>query len=317
MKVTEALEAAREPLISYEIIPPKRGGSVDDVLSVVEALVRFDPPFIDVTSHAAQVYYEELPDGTARRHVRRKRPGTIGLCAAIKHRFGVEPVPHLLCSGFTREETEDALIELRYLGVQNVMALRGDEGTAEKPTSPDRSRNTCATDLVGQITDMNRGRYLEDLLDARPAEFCIGVAGYPEKHFAAVNRARDIAELKRKVEAGADYVVTQMFFDNAHYFRFVEDCRAAGIHVPIIPGLKILTTASHLTNLPRTFHIDVPEPLADEVSEAPQHAREIGIRWAIRQSEELLEAGVPCLHFYILQTAAAVTEVVETLRKTA
>lgn len=317
MRITDVIAAARDPLISYEIIPPKRGGSVDDVLGVVEALARFDPPFIDVTSHAAQIYYEELPDGTVRRRVRRKRPGTIGLCAAIKHRFNIEPVPHLLCSGFSREETEDALIELRYLGVQNVMALRGDEGTADKPAAPDRSRNLCATDLVAQITDMNRGRYLEDLLDARPAEFCVGVAGYPEKHFAAVNRARDIAELKRKVDAGAEYVVTQMFFDNAHYFRFVDDCRAAGIDVPIIPGLKILTTANHLTTLPRTFHIDVPEDLAAEVIASPGHAREIGVRWAIRQSEELLGAGIPYLHFYILQSPAAVAQVVEALRKTA
>ncbi len=164
---------------------------------------------------------------------------------------------------------------------------------------------------------MNRGRYLEDLLDARPAEFCVGVAGYPEKHFAAVNRARDIAELKRKVDAGAEYVVTQMFFDNAHYFRFVDDCRAAGIDVPIIPGLKILTTANHLTTLPRTFHIDVPEDLAAEVIASPGHAREIGVRWAIRQSEELLGAGIPYLHFYILQSPAAVAQVVEALRKTA
>lgn len=316
MKITEAIAQATSPLISYEIIPPKRGGSAEAALAVVDDLARFDPPFIDVTSHAAQVYYETLPDGAIRRSVRRKRPGTIGLCAAIKARHGIEAVPHLLCAGFTREETEDALIELRYLGVENVMALRGDE-VPDKPVPSDRSVNTCAADLVAQIDDMNEGRYLEDLLDAAPTDFCIGVAGYPEKHFAATNRERDIAELKRKVDAGAHYVVTQMFFDNAHYRTFVADCRAAGIDVPIVPGLKILTTAKHLTTLPSSFHIDLPEELAGEVAEAPEHAREIGIRWAIRQSEELLSDGIPLLHFYIMQNAATVSRVVEALRKMA
>ena len=316
MKITEAIETATAPLISYEIIPPKRGGSAEDALAIIDDLARFDPPFIDVTSHAAQVYYETLSDGAIRRSVRRKRPGTIGLCAAIKARYGIEAVPHLLCAGFTREETEDALIELRYLGVENVLALRGDE-VPDKPVPADRSVNTCAADLVAQVADMNRGRYLEDLLDAAPTDFCIGVAGYPEKHFAAPNRARDIAELKRKVDAGAQYVVTQMFFDNAHYRTFVDDCRAAGIDVPIVPGLKILTTAKHLTTLPSIFHVELPEALAGEVAEAPQHAREIGIRWAIRQSEELLSDGAPLLHFYIMQNAATVTPVVEALRKMA
>ena len=316
MKIPEAIECAAVPLVSYEIIPPKRGGSAEETLAVVGELARFDPPFIDVTSHAAQAYYEELPDGTIKRLVRRKRPGTIGLCAAIKARYGVEAVPHLLCAGFTREETEDALVELSYLGVENVMALRGDD-VIEKPVPSDRSVNRCAADLVAQIADMNRGRYLEDLLDARPTDFCVGVAGYPEKHFAAANRARDIAELKRKVNAGAEYVVTQMFFDNAHYWTFVADCRAAGIEVPIIPGLKILTTAAHLTSLPRAFHIDLPEELADEISASPQHAREIGIRWTIRQSEDLMSGGAPMLHYYIMQSAAAVSTVVEALRKMA
>ena len=317
MKVVEYLARARDPLISYEVIPPKRGGSVEDVLSVVADLMRFEPPFVDVTSHAAHVYYEELPDGTARRHVRRKRPGTIGLCAALQARFGVDAVPHLLCSGFTREETEDALIELHYLGIRNVMALRGDEGAYEKPVAPDRSRNACATDLVGQVMEMNRGQYLETLLDAAPTDFCVGVAAYPEKHFAAPNLARDVAELKRKVAAGAEYVVTQMFFDNRHYFAFVEQCRAAGVTVPIIPGLKILTSAAQLTALPRTFHVEIPEALADEVEASPEHVREIGVQWAVRQSEDLLAAGVPCLHFYIMQSAATVTKVVTALRKMA
>lgn len=315
--LAEALEQARDPLISYEIIPPRRGTSMEDVMRVVDDLVRFKPPFIDVTSHAAQAYFEELPDGTVRRRVRRKRPGTLGLCATIQARYGIAAVPHLLCAGFTREETEDALIELHYLGIQNVMALRGDEHGEPRPISPDRSRNETAADLVRQIAAMNEGHYLEDLLDARGTNFCIGVAGYPEKHVAAPNRAWDLAELKRKVDAGAHYVVTQMFFDNRHYFQFVDECRAAGITVPIVPGLKVLTTEKHLTSLPKSFFLDMPEALVDEVRAAPEHAREIGIRWAIRQGEELLGAGVPYLHFYILQSAAAVSRVVEGLRRMA
>lgn len=317
IRIDETLANARNPTISYEIIPPKRGTSMEDVMRVVDDLVRFEPPFIDVTSHAAQAYYEELPDGSIRRRVRRKRPGTLGLCATIQARYGIAAVPHLLCAGFTREETEDALIELHYLGVHNLMALRGDEHGDPRPVSPERSRNASAADLVRQIAEMNAGQYLEDLLDARGTDFCVGVAGYPEKHIAAPNRAWDIAELKRKVDAGAHYIVTQMFFDNRHYFRFVDDCRAAGITVPIVPGLKVLTSANHLTSLPKSFFLDMPEELVGEVQASPQHAREIGIRWATRQGEELLGAGVPYLHFYILQSAVAISRVVESLRKTA
>ncbi len=318
MKITEQIERATSPLISYEIIPPKRGGAVEDVLAAVEALMPFEPPFIDVTSHAAQVYFDELPDGTLRRHVKRKRPGTIGLCAAIQGRFGVQAVPHLLCSGFTREETEDALIELNYLGIRNVMALRGDDAEYQKPQRADRTRNACAADLVAQMSAMNDGRYLEDLLDAAPTDFCIGVAGYPEKHFASPNLSRDVQSLKQKIDAGAHYVVTQMFFDTRHYFSFVERCHVAGIEVPIIPGIKILTSRKQLASLPRNFHVEIPEALAAEVDAAPDaHVREIGIRWAIRQSEELLDAGVPALHFYIMQNAGTVIPVVEALRKMA
>ncbi len=318
MKVIEFLEKATEPLISYEIIPPKRGGSLQQILEIVEALAPFRPPFIDVTSHAAEAIYEELPDGTIRRKVKRKRPGTLGICAAIKYRYGIESVPHLLCKGFTREETEDALIELHYLGIQNVMALRGDDKGFEKPLPPDRSRNEYAVDLVRQITAMNQGHYLEELLDATPTDFCIGVAGYPEKHFEAPNLTRDIQYLKEKVDAGAHYIVTQMFFDNRHYFSFVEKCRKVGITVPIIPGLKILTSRRQLTTIPRHFHVDIPEELTAAVeSVPPEHASEVGIEWAIRQSEELLQAGVPALHFYVMQSPRHVIRVVEALQKLA
>ena len=318
MKVVEQLERAANPLISYEIIPPKRGGSVRQIFQIVEDLMPFEPPFIDVTSHSAQIYYEEMPDGTLRRHVKRKRPGTIGLCAAIKGRFGVETVPHLLCNGFTREETEDALIELNYLGIQNVMALRGDDIGFQKPIGPTRSCNHYAVDLVRQINDMNRGKYLEDLIDAEPVDFCIGVAGYPERHFEAPNLTRDVLNLKRKVDAGAHYVVTQMFFDNEQYFTFVERCREVGITVPIIPGLKVLTNKRHLQSLPANFHVGVPEALAAEVEAArPEQVIDIGVEWAVRQSEELMSAGVPCVHFYIMSSADVVKRVVEPLRKLA
>jgi methylenetetrahydrofolate reductase (NADPH) len=318
MKIIEQLDRATEPLVSFEIIPPTRGGSGKQIFGLVEDLMRFEPPFIDVTSHSAQVYYEELADGAWRRCVKRKRPGTIGLCAAIKGRFGVESVPHLLCNGFTREETEDALIELNYLGIQNVMALRGDENDYKKPVRDGRSCNRYAEELVKQIGSMNQGQYLEKLIDAAPTDFCIGVAGYPEKHFEAPNLTWDILNLKRKIDAGAHYIVTQMFFNNAHYFSFVERCRAVGITVPIIPGLKIITSQAQLQSLPRNFFLEMPEPLAAEIEAAkPEHVSEIGVEWTLRQSEELMSAGVPCVHFYIMQTAKHVTRVVEALRKMA
>ncbi len=318
MKVIEILEQASGPLFSYEIIPPRRGSSLAEVLAVVEELMPFEPPFIDVTSHAAEVEYEQLPDGTLKPRIKRKRPGTIGICAAIKSRFGVETVPHLLCRGFTREETEDALIELHYLGIQNVMALRGDAPSYQKPIPPDRTVNEYAVDLVRQIANMNRGIYLEPLEDAVPTDFCIGVAGYPEKHCEAPNLTWDLLNLKRKIEAGAHYITTQMFFDNRHYFRFVERCREMGIEVPIIPGLKILTSKRQLQLLPSRFHVEIPEELVAEVEAAkPEHVPEIGIAWARQQAEELLEAGVPCIHFYIMLRADYVREVVAYLRKIA
>ncbi|PSQ75794.1 MAG: methylenetetrahydrofolate reductase [NAD(P)H] [Bacteroidetes bacterium QH_7_62_13] len=318
MKVTEHLDQAPEPLISYEIIPPKRGGSAEQILRVVEELMPYDPPFIDVTSHSAEVNYEKQDDGTWKRRVKRKRPGTIGLCAAIEARFDIDTVPHLLCRGFTREETEDALIELSYLGIDNVLAIRGDDTGYEKPAQGDRSRNEHAVDLVRQIDDMNRGEYLEDLIDAESTDFCIGVGGYPETHFEAPNLTWDIMRTKQKVEAGADYIVTQMFFDNEYFFDFVEQCRDVGIEVPIIPGIKILKRKRHLRSLPKYFHTEIPEELAAEVDAAdPDDVEDIGVEWAIRQTRELMDAGVPCLHFYIMSSAKTVKKVVEPLHEMA
>ena len=318
MKVIEHLERASNPLISYEIIPPKRGGSAEQMLSVVDELMPFNPPFIDVTSHSAEVSYKQMPDGSWKRCVKRKRPGTLGLCAAIEARFGIDTVPHLLCQGFTREETEDALIELNYLGIDNVLAIRGDDKGYDKPVPENRSTNEYAIDLVRQISAMNHGEYLEDLMDAAPTDFCVGVGGYPEKHFEAPNLAWDIMHLKEKVDAGAHYVVTQMFFDNEMYFDFLERCRDVGIDVPIIPGLKIISSKRHLRTLPKYFHTDIPEELAAEIEAAdPQHVEDVGVEWARRQTEELLSADVPCVHFYIMSSADTVTRVVEPLREMA
>ena len=316
MKVTEHYAQADGPLLSYEIIPPQRGSSVAQVLEIVEALAPYRPPFIDVTSHSAEAFYEEMPDGSLRRHVKRKRPGTLGLCAAIQHRFGVDAVPHVLCRGFTQEETEDALIELNYLGIHNVLAVRGDDTDVVKPERPGRQHNAYARDLVAQIKGMNEGRYLADLLDAAHTDFCVGVGGYPEKHVDAPNKTWDVLHLKRKVDAGADYVVTQMFFDNRHYTDFVARCREVGIDVPIVPGLKILTRKAHLQTLPRTFHTEIPEALAAEVEEArDEHVADVGVEWTRRQSEELMDAGAPGIHYYIMSTAKHVVKVAEPLQK--
>jgi methylenetetrahydrofolate reductase (NADPH) len=317
MKVTERLESADEPLISYEIIPPKRGGSAEQIMGVVEELMPYDPAFIDMTSHAAEVEYVESGDGTWRRRVTRKRPGTIGLCAAIEARYGVDTVPHLLCKGFTREESEDALIELNYLGVDNVMALTGDDPGYKKDIAPSRSRNEYAVELVEQINDMNQGTYLDELADTAPTDFCVGVGGYPEKHIEAPNLTWDVLRLKRKVDAGADYITTQMFFDNDAYFEFVEQCRDVGITVPIIPGMKILSKKRHLQFLPSFFHLSIPEALAAEVEAADdkEEVEQIGVEWAIQQAEELMDAGAPAVHFYIMSSARLAKRVVEPLRE--
>lgn len=314
MKVTEHLDRASGPLISFEIIPPLRGGNVQDLLALIEDLIRYRPPFIDITSHPAEVIYEETAQGFQRR-VKRKRPGTLGVCALIQNQWGVDAVPHILCRGFTREETEDFLIELRYLRIDNVLAVRGDDSGYEKPLQFGRSANLYAVDLVRQIADMNRGKYLEeDLLDAEPSDFSIGVGGYPEKHFEAPNLLTDVRRTKEKVDAGADYVVSQMFFDNPAFFRWVEVCREEGIEVPLIPGIKILTSRKQLTSVPRVFHVDIPEALSLEVEKAPaERAEDVGVEWALEQTRELLDRGVPAIHFYVMQSSRAIQKLLAKL----
>lgn len=316
MKVIEHYDKATEPLISFEIIPPKRGGAVQSVFESLDRVVeKVKPPFIDVTYHAAEAHIEEQKDGTLKRVIRRKRPGTIGLCAAILHRYDIDPVPHLICEGFTKEESEDALIELNYLGIHNVLAIRGDNTGSQTTLNMNGTANKFAIDLVKQIKSMNSGEYLEDLISAEPTNFCVGVAGYPEKHFEAPNLDWDVKRLKQKVDAGADYVVTQMFFDNTAYFTFVDKCRKAGIEVPIVPGLKILTKSNHLKTLPRNFYLNIPDVMADEIAANEKDAGKIGIEWAKQQSLELMEAGVPGLHYYIMGSPDPALEVIDFLRK--
>jgi methylenetetrahydrofolate reductase (NADPH) len=315
MKVIEHFERADEPLISFEIIPPLRGGNLATLLALIEDLARFDPPFIDITSHAAQVSYDETASGIERR-VKRKRPGTLGLCALIQNKYRIDAVPHVLCIGFTREETEDFMIELRYLGIDHVLAIRGDDSGYQKPLQHGRTANPFALDLVEQILAMNEGRYLEaGLLDSQVSNFCVGVAGYPEKHFEAPNFDTDLRVAKAKIDAGADYIVTQMFFDNRHYFRYVERCRKAGIEVPIIPGIKILTTHQHLHSLPRNFFCEIPSALADEAAAAPKgKVSKVGVEWGVQQAQELIDGGAPAIHFYVMANAKSVTRVVEQLK---
>jgi methylenetetrahydrofolate reductase (NADPH) len=305
MRVTDHLARASKPLISFEIIPPKRGGDLKSLLALIDDLALHKPPFIDITSHAAEMSYIETPTGIERR-VKRKRPGTLGVCALIQNKYGIDAVPHVLCQGFTQEETEDFLIELRYLGIDNVLALRGDDAGFRKPLPHGRRVNNYACDLIAQIADMNRGRYLDEQPDADPSNFCIGAAGYPEKHFEAPNLASEIRRVKEKVDAGAEYIVTQMFFDNRHYFSFVQGCREAGVEVPIIPGLKVLTTKRQLSAIPRTFHCEIPTALADEIESAkPEHVKQVGVAWTAQQSQELLDRGAPSLHYYAINGVLA------------
>jgi len=312
MKVIEHLANATRPLVSVEIIPPRRGGDVQRIYDAVASIMPFDPPFIDITSHAGEAVWDELPDGTWRRRVTRKAPGTFGLCAAIKHRFGVDPVPHVLANGFTREETEDALIELNYLGIENVLLIRGDGDP--RPPVDGRSVNQTGLDLVRQVSAMNRGVYLEELLEATATDFCIGVAAYPEKHVEAPNLERDIAVLLEKQRAGADYAVTQIFYDNEVYFRFLKACRDAGVTIPIVPGLKILTRPEQLRIVPKHFGVTVPEPLVAEVTAVPpERAVDVGIGWALEQTRELFERGVPSVHFYVMQNTRPLVRLLEQL----
>lgn len=316
MKVIEHLDKAKNTLISFEIIPPKRGGNIKQLSQVLEDIVKYNPPFIDITSHAAEVIFEETATGGMQMKIKRKRPGTLGICALIQNKYNIDAVPHVLCTGFTREETEDFLIELHYLGIDNVLAIRGDDSEYKKPLKFGRSINEYAVDLISQINSINKGKYLEEgLLDAQPMNFCIGTSGYPEKHFEAPNLITDIKQAKAKIDAGASYIVTQMFYNNKSYFEYVDLCRKEGIKAPILPGLKIITSKAHVKSLPKNFYIDIPQELAAEIEEAkPEHVLEIGVNWTAKQVEELLNKNVPAIHFYIMQSSTPIKMLMNKLK---
>lgn len=302
MKVIDHINNANgKTLFSFEIIPPQKGSSIQELYDNIDPLMEFKPPFIDVTTSREEFVYKDKGNGLLERRITRMRPGTVGICAAIQHKYKVDTVPHVLCGGFSREETEYLLVDCQYLGIDNVMALRGDAMKGEKYFEPSKGGHTYATDLVKQIKDLNKGKYLHEVIEtSNSSDFCIGVAGYPEKHIEAPSMNYDIKWLKQKVDAGADYIVTQMFFDNQKYFEFVDKARVAGINVPIIPGIKPIATKRHLQLLPQVFKIDLPEDLIDAVSDCKnnEEVRQVGVEWAITQSRELLDAKVPVLHYY-------------------
>ena len=317
MKVTDHLIAAKgKPLVSFEVLPPLKGGSMSDIFKTLDPLMEFKPPFIDVTYHREEFVYKQRPSGYYEKTAIRKRPGTIGICTALKHHYGLDTVPHLICGGFTKEDTENALIDMNFLNIQNVLALRGDGRKFDGKFVPEEGGHHYAIDLVKQMVDMNGGMYLDESIEnGANTDFCIGVAGYPEKHFESPNYKLDIQMLKNKIDAGADYIVTQMFFDNKSYFKFVEDCRAIGINVPIIPGIKPITRASQLVSIPRVFYINLPDDLVDAVTAAKTKdaVKQVGIEWSITQCKELIEQGAPCLHFYTMGDAMTIHRIISNI----
>ncbi|MEY2792192.1 MAG: Methylenetetrahydrofolate reductase [Bacteroidota bacterium] len=314
-KITEYFKQANgKTLFSIEIIPPMKGQNFGELMGHLESLMEFNPPFIEVTYHREE-YITKEENGIVKRIPVRKRPGTLGICAAIMHQFKVEAVPHVICGGFTQEETEDFLIDLHYLGIENILALRGDHEKGQDAFIAKEGGHAFANELVAQINQMNQGKLLYEETESFPTNFCVGVAGYPEKHYEALSLDTDLQFLKKKVDAGADYIVTQMFFDNQYYFDFVDKCRAIGINVPIIPGLKPLSTAKQLQILPEIFYLDIPQVMKDEVLKCStsDQIKQVGIEWTIQQGKELIKAGVPALHFYTMSKSDSVKAIAKSL----
>jgi methylenetetrahydrofolate reductase (NADPH) len=314
MTVIEIINNSKKPLFTFELLPPLKGHSIERTYTAIDRLVEFEPAYINFTSHRNETIFKERADGLLEKKVVRLRPGTIALAAAVKYKYNITVVPHILCGGFTKEETENVLIEMRFLGIDDVLALRGDPQKGSRSFIPEKNGHSHTTDLVNQIMDMNRGKYLEDNLEnADPTNFCIGVAGYPEKHFEAPNKHVDLENLKKKVDAGASYIVTQMFFDNNKFCRFRDECRKIGITVPIIPGIKPISALHDIKLLPQTFHIDLPNDLFSAVSKCKTdaEAREAGIEWAVMQSKELLKLGVPGIHYYTLGRSDNIARIVK------
>lgn len=315
-KVTDHIKSSKQTLFSFEILPPLKGESIQNIYDAIDPLMEFKPPFIEVTYHREEFIYKKLANGSLEKRATRKRPGTVGICAAIMHKYKIDAVPHIICGGFNKEETENALIDLNFLGIDNVLVLRGDAIKSEGTFKPEKDGHAFASELLAQVSNMNKGIYFdEELQNPTPSNFCIGVAGYPEKHFEAPNLKSDLKYLKHKVDLGAEYIVTQMFFDNSKFFEFVELCKKEGINVPIIPGLKPFSTKKQLTILPSIFHIDIPEALAEAVEKAKdnEEVKKIGIEWCVQQSKELMKAGVPILHYYTMSKSQAVREIASQL----
>lgn len=311
MKVTDHIKSAKDTLFSFEILPPLKGKNVQSIFDGIDPLMEFQPKFVNVTYHREEYVYKERENGLLEKIAIRKRPGTVGICAAIMNKYQVDAVPHLICGGFSKEETENALIDLQFLGIDNVLTLRGDSIKTEANFRPHPDGHKYAVDLIGQVSEMNSGTYQMDDIQLAPTDFCIGAAGYPEKHFEAMNLATDLQYLKDKVEAGAEYIVTQMFFDNQKYFDFVKGCRDVGINVPIIPGLKPIKSMNHISFLPKFFHIDYPEELSKELLKCKDNAAvaAVGIEWGIHQSKELKAANVPCIHYYTMSNSSSVKSI--------
>ena len=311
MKITDHLQQSKETLFSIEILPPLKGKSIQSIYDGIDPLMEFKPRFVNVTYHREEYIYKERERGLLEKIAIRKRPGTVGICAAIMNKYQVDAVPHLICGGFSKEETENALIDLQFLGIDNVLALRGDSIKTESNFRPHEDGHEFAVDLIRQVKSMNEGNYMMDDIQLAPTDFCIGAAGYPEKHFEAMNLSTDLQYLKAKVDAGAEYIVTQMFFDNSKFFAFVDACRAVGINVPIIPGLKPIKNLSHISFLPKFFHIDYPEDLSKELLKCKDNKQveQLGIEWGISQSKELKAANVPCIHFYSMGNSYSVQSI--------
>lgn len=314
MKVIDHISAAKDTLISFEILPPVKGKGIQSLYDHLDPLMEFKPAFINVTYHRSEHTFKKRADGSFEKVVVRKRPGTESICAAIMNKYNVDTVPHLICGGFGINETEDALINLNYLGIDNVLVLRGDAAKNETSFEPEPGGHRYAVDLLKQVVNLNSGIYLEeDLKNSSKTKFCIGVAGYPEKHFEAPNMETDLRNLKVKVDAGADYIVTQMFYDNKKFYAFVEACRNIGITVPIIPGLKPLYTKKQLSILPKTFYIDIPQDLSNAILQCKtdQEVEQVGMEWMLAQSRDLKKSGVPVLHYYTLGRPQLVADVVK------
>jgi len=313
MHVTAHLAKAKDTLVSFEILPPLKGKTITSIYDHLDPLMEFKPSWINVTYHRSETMFKKKTDGTFEKVDVRKRPGTVGICAAIMNHYNIDAVPHIICGGFTRRETEDALIDLQFLGIDNALILRGDAAKNESSFEPEPGGNAYAIDLLKQVGQLNQGIYLdEDILYGGKTDFCMGVSGYPEKHFESPNFEIDLIKTKEKVDAGADYIMTQMFFNNQKFMEYVQACRDMGITVPIIPGLKPITNKKQLTVLPRIFHVDIPTELSNAINKCKTDAEceQVGTEWLIQQSKELKAAGVPVLHYYTLGKPKVIRDVV-------